>query len=207
MNYSIQRSKKADVKSAVSLLLMTMSDFGISLFGFGDKDKTKNIVENFFIHNRNRFSYKLTDLILIDDNIAGLLLSFPGNQMINLEMHTFFRLWRVYKKMDVLKFIWRILPLVNHKEAEKDEYYIAHLAVKSSSRRRGIGKRLLEYAEAKAEEYNLQKCSLTVDVDNQGAIKLYRKCGYEIVAEYIQMNLLERFHTRGNYRMVKSLRN
>ncbi|HEY60367.1 MAG TPA: GNAT family N-acetyltransferase [Anaerolineae bacterium] len=206
MKSFIRKSERTDAMQAVKLLLMTMGDFGICLLGFGNKHKTQSVARQFFLYDGNRFSFRFADILLVDSNIAGLLLSFPGEAMIKLEMYTFFQLWRVYKKMEAFKFIWRILPLVNYKEAEKDEYYIAHLAVNPSYRRRGIGKQLLEHAEVKAKERGMHKCSLSVDVDNTAAIKLYSKCGYEIVSKYNRANLMDRFNTRGKYRMVKCLK-
>ena len=205
MKILIRRSEKADATQAVKLLLMTMGDFGICLLGFGNKRKAQNVARQFFLYDGNRFSFRFSDILLVEGNIAGLLLSFSGKAMVKLEMQTFFQLWRIYKKMDVFKFIWRILPLVSYKEAEKDEYYIAHLAVIPSYRRRGIGKQLLEYAEVKAKEKGMHKCSLSVDMDNTAAINLYSKCGYKIVDKYVRTNLMDRLNTRGKYRMVKVL--
>lgn len=51
------------------------------------------------------------------------------------------------------------------------------IAVRSGYRRRGIGKKLIEWLIDNASNHNIQKLSLMVSKDNH-AINLYRKCGF-----------------------------
>lgn len=64
-----------------------------------------------------------------------------------------------------------------------DECYVANVAVKSEYRRKGIGRRLLKYAEEKAKEKNCSFISLEVRVSNESAIALYSAEGYEKAGE------------------------
>ncbi len=64
-----------------------------------------------------------------------------------------------------------------------DECYVANVAVRDSCRRKGIGSRLLKYAEKKARERNCSFISLEVRVSNESAIALYSKEGYEKIGE------------------------
>ena len=61
-----------------------------------------------------------------------------------------------------------------------DECYIANIAVFPEYRRRGIGDKLLSFAEGRARESGCSFISLEVRVSNSGAIALYEKHGYEI---------------------------
>ncbi len=64
-----------------------------------------------------------------------------------------------------------------------DECYIANIAVSRASRRKGIGRLLLRYAEKKAEERKCSFISLEVRVSNSAAIALYESEGYIRVGE------------------------
>lgn len=64
-----------------------------------------------------------------------------------------------------------------------DECYVANVAVKSDHRRKGIGVKLLKYAEKKARERNCSFISLEVRVSNESAIALYSKENYEKIGE------------------------
>ena len=64
---------------------------------------------------------------------------------------------------------------------EPDSFYIAGVAVDARYRRLGIGGMLLEMAEAKCREKNLEKLSLICFEANSVALNLYRRLGYSEV--------------------------
>lgn len=64
-----------------------------------------------------------------------------------------------------------------------DECYIANVAVKSSCRKQGYGRRLVENALFTAKERDCTFISLEVRKSNLPAISLYEKCGFEKVGE------------------------
>jgi ribosomal protein S18 acetylase RimI-like enzyme len=90
-------------------------------------------------------------------------------------------------------------------EARADEYYIAHLAVLPAFRGRGIGAALLEDAARQAKAAGLNKCSLTVDIDNLTAQRLYVKTGFREVRRRHQPEMKKKFATAGYLRMVREL--
>ena len=60
--------------------------------------------------------------------------------------------------------------------------YLYSFRIKPAFRGLGIGSALLAYCEKDLYQRNLQIITLNVAKDNTGAIKLYKKHGYEIVA-------------------------
>ena len=58
--------------------------------------------------------------------------------------------------------------------------YIEALAVKEELRSRGIGSRLLAFAEARVRERGLAKLGLAVGVENLAALALYARRGYQL---------------------------
>jgi len=85
------------------------------------------------------------------------------------------------------------------------ELYIHMLGIDSSYRGKGIGTRLLEFAEKQARSRNIPRLSLGVVADNTGAKRLYERFGF--VAGPLSTALLMRWASSDEayYRMVKDL--
>jgi len=61
---------------------------------------------------------------------------------------------------------------------------IATLDVDPSARRRGLGEKLMQDGEAWARAEGATLLALEVDQDNETALALYRKCGFEVAERY-----------------------
>ncbi|MEC0180753.1 N-acetyltransferase [Paenibacillus peoriae] len=72
-----------------------------------------------------------------------------------------------------------------------DEYYIDHLAIRSSHRNQGIGRRFLAFAQQFTIDSGFHLLTLHVANKNQGAINLYHKLAFEI--EQSKYNYLRHF--------------
>ncbi len=59
--------------------------------------------------------------------------------------------------------------------------YVSRLIVKKEYRNRGIGSEILEYLIAKAKSMGYSEMTIGVDKDNENALKLYRKFGFDEV--------------------------
>jgi GNAT superfamily N-acetyltransferase len=56
--------------------------------------------------------------------------------------------------------------------------YVDDLVVTSSARRTGVGRKLIEFAEAEAKRLGCQALRLCTGVDNMMAQQFYRSCGW-----------------------------
>lgn len=63
----------------------------------------------------------------------------------------------------------------------QDELHILNLATAPAFRRRGVAETLLRRALAMAREQKVEKAFLEVRTGNEGAIALYRRCGFQSV--------------------------
>jgi len=61
------------------------------------------------------------------------------------------------------------------------EAEVLTLAVRPQARRRGVGRALVEAAATRAREAGAASLFLEVAADNQGALALYRACGFDQV--------------------------
>jgi ribosomal protein S18 acetylase RimI-like enzyme len=102
--------------------------------------------------------------------------------------------------------IWRSHPLQSITEAAMDEYFLAHLGVLPQFEGRGLGRQLLESAENRARAAGFGKMTLTVDADNERAIRLYRRAGFRVSGTVTLETLRRRFGYRGYHHMSKGLR-
>lgn len=60
-------------------------------------------------------------------------------------------------------------------------WYICGVALRPEFRGRGIGTQLLQIAREQAREHGHERLSLVVFAENTGAVRLYRRLGYEII--------------------------
>ncbi len=64
------------------------------------------------------------------------------------------------------------------RDYDGDEVFLYGFAIKKNYRRMGNGERLLRKCIEKFKEDNIKKVSLSVDLKNESAIKLYEKLGF-----------------------------
>lgn len=177
----IRPARPIDSKLAASLLRQAMGRMADYFFGNGHLLRDMDILEKLFVRENNRFSYNFTFLAKKGGQGVGLLLAYPAGIMRRLELFTGKHLFATLGAGNMLSLALRALPLVGYREAEDGEYFISALSVLPQFQRQNIGTRLLRFAEEEGARHNLQKCSLTVSLHNEGACRLYLKHGYQIV--------------------------
>jgi len=105
------------------------------------------------------FSYRNCTLVEAGEKIIGMLVAFPMHvEPAEAEPDP---VLAPYKRLE-----------------EDDSYYICGMALFPEHRGRGIGTRLLAFAEQAARERGYRKLSLIVFEQNTGAKRLYGKTGY-----------------------------
>lgn len=61
----------------------------------------------------------------------------------------------------------------------RKELFLYGFLTRENFRRKGYGKKLIDFCEKKAREIGIESISLTVDPSNEAGIKLYEQKGYE----------------------------
>lgn len=187
------------------LVMETLHQFGVYLFGFGNEQRAQEALASFFMRTRNRFSHQFAEFALVDDEEAGLLMTFDRRQMRGSEMATAFHMLRIYNLKEIAMFLKRMRPYMDEENIPADEFYIAHLAVEEKFRRQGIGWQLLEHAEQKARDKGFLKLSLLTEVENTAARALYEKFGFKLTETILFPELEKETGTVGDVRMIKIL--
>ena len=75
----------------------------------------------------------------------------------------------------------RALSIV--RRVENNEYYISNVAVYPEFRGAKLGTNLILKMEEEAKSSGAGKIVLDVDIDNEGAIRLYNRLGYSVVGK------------------------
>ena len=202
----IRPAVPGDAQVAGHLLYMTLGRTADYLLGHhGQAGRAEQILSQLYALPRNRFSYQYADLAVVDGQVAGLLLSYPGASATSLDLHTAGPLLASCGLAGMARFVARAWPLALVRETEREQYYISHLAVLPAYQGQGLGRRLLAHAEGKARAAGLGQCSLTVEIGNERAYSLYEKVGYRPVQTIETPRLNHRIGLRGIRRMVKVL--
>lgn len=87
-----------------------------------------------------------------------------------------------------------------------EESQICNICVAPNYRRQGYASELLNTVKAYSLENGCERCELEVNVSNEPAVELYKKCGYNV--EGIRKNFYRRsrYATRDAYTMVLHLK-
>lgn len=200
---TFRRAEIDDSAWAGERLLETLYDFGIELFGLGEKERAIKALGDFFGKPANRFSYKYTFVACDSGKPAGLLLVFPGSRLQRANLALAAQFFSVYRFREIVDIVKKAIHMHDEEQADKDEFYIGNLAVSPKFRRRGIGQKLLDFSQKQAIENGFKKLALSVESHNLGAITLYKKFGFSIVKEYLRSEQRQKTGDPGSYKMAK----
>ena len=117
----------------------------------------------------SNFSYHNCDVVEIDNVVIGMMVAFPMYTPESDES-------LAGEETDPV--------LAPYSDLEEyDSFYICGVALFPEYRGRGIGQQLMALAETKCKALKLNKLSLIVFQENEGAKRLYDNLGYKVVAK------------------------
>lgn len=123
----------------------------------------------------NRHSYLNTYVAELADQVVGMIVLYDGLTGNKLDaLHA--------KKYNIQIDV----------EAHNDEFYIDTVSVLPSAQGKGVGSRLLQFAEEKAKENGFSKISLNVEIEKTNAQKLYERLGFVVTEPWTIID--EPFH-------------
>lgn len=102
----------------------------------------------------------------------------------------FGRAWLIWSGSNLAGYV--ILTLGFSFEFRGTDAFIDELYVEAEHRRKGIGRRAMEFAEERAREMGVNALHLEVDREDDAAAELYRRTGYEDHGRTLMTKLLRK---------------
>ena len=204
-DWQTQPAVPDDQVQAAELVFMTFDEMADPMLGYGDHTRTLGVLAKYFSLRGNRFSHDTCQVVTSGDQMAALLISFPGGQLTKRSMTTVLQTGRVFGWREAPRMIHRGWGMFMSRDANTDEYYIAHLAVSPDFRRQGLAQFLLLTAEKQARAAGLTRVSLVCDWGHDAARTLYINSGYRVVQTVATPSMEAEYHLAGFERMVKDI--
>lgn len=198
-------AKPSDARVASNLIFETFTKKATFIIGLGCEGRARKILADIFPILGHRLSYEFTQFVMYDDQVVGAMVLFPGSELGRLDRRLYRPILQQYTLSKKLRLIRRAFPLVFIKETTHSEYFISNLAVKRQYRNKGIGEKMLQYAEELAMKAGLSKISLMVNLENQKARRFYDRQGYKVKALNLIPNRQVPNLGPGSERRVKEL--
>lgn len=168
---------KRDSKKACELMHLAIGDIAERLTGQTKPENIRETLAFFFCDNNNRISYQNTIVVDLLDEVAGIVISYPGDDAAVLDQPILNRLRKKNHNHEIYF----------DKEADAGDYYIDTVCVEPKFQGNGIGTTLIKKAEEAAKQSGFNRVSLNVARDNSVARNLYKKLGYH-EEKMIQIN-------------------
>jgi ribosomal protein S18 acetylase RimI-like enzyme len=170
---NIRKAVQTDAEKAVPLVIDAIGDIAMRMTGENEPLAIEKSLCELFKRNDNPHSYLYTYVAEIDGDAAGTMVLYPG--VIAPQLDKNLSKWLSEKGAEVSEIDPEALP---------DELYINTICVDPDFRGKGIGSHLLAFAEDVARQTNISKVALNVETEKDAAIRLYKRCGYEIVSPW-----------------------
>ncbi|MEN0000206.1 MAG: GNAT family N-acetyltransferase [Pseudomonadota bacterium] len=137
------------------------------------------------------FSYTNAFVADIEGNIAGMLLGYPITQAPD---------------DDPDDLPAPIAPFVELEKHSVATWYVNALAVFAEHHGKGIGSALMALAEDEARKAAMSKMSIQVYGQNHGAVRLYRRLGYQLAEKApVRLHPCQPFYTGDVLLLIKAL--
>ena len=165
----IRKAVKSDVKDIAKLALIAGE--GIPAYFWAQSAKQNQPIEEAgaakLLSENDNFSYRNTHVAVIDNEIAAMLLAYRLPEA------------DVAENLDELPEFIR--PLVELEQRVPASFYINMIAAFPQYRNKSIGTRLMNMVDRLAIEQGCRLSSLEVFDQNEGALRLYQRLGYQIM--------------------------
>jgi ribosomal protein S18 acetylase RimI-like enzyme len=201
----IRPAMPSDAPRAAALIHLPMDVLANYLFGADDPARAIEVLEKLFALPSNRFSHEFSDVLEMNEEVVGLVISYPSEILKELAVPMGNQLRELTGVNGMFRVLKRSIPLMREKETEPDEYYVCTLAVQTEFQSHGLGAHLLAHAESKALGAGLRKSSLQVTLNNGGARRFYERHGYRVMDTIPIPKLEKAIGYPGYWRMVKDL--
>lgn len=141
-----------------------------------DSETLEKIIVDAMHSPRYRFGYENAYIYDVEGEIAGVLFGYPGEWEILIDGPL---------QASMLKYGLNYEKLFVESETLPGEWYVDTLVIDPEFRRQGIASSLVEHVVEIAKEKGFNKLALNCEVDNEGALMLYKNLGFNVVTKLV----------------------
>ncbi|MDN7245047.1 N-acetyltransferase [Planococcus shenhongbingii] len=168
MNLTIRQATPEDAEAVAPLIINAIGDIAAHMTAESEPEAILHKVEAMIRGCNTRHSHLFTWVAEMGEAVAGTLVLYPGSKAQALDQYL----------IDLLEAEGHHRTI--EPEAHLDEWYIDTVSVSPQFQGQKIGTRLLSYADLLVLKAGGGKLSLNVDVEKEGAIRLYERLGFAI---------------------------
>jgi len=194
-----------DVDWAAPLLFAT----GPALFSYifaSPADQAQVILREAFVYPQHAFSYEHTQVVEMQGQPVGLMISYPGNLKRQADEKVHQVMARLLPLLKLPKILVNLADLTRIKQdVAAHDYYILGLSVLPEFRHQGLGAYLLTQAERQAQANQCRELCLDVTYTNLDARKLFERANYRVTCSKTTPRFEQMTRAGGLHRMVKPL--
>jgi GNAT superfamily N-acetyltransferase len=174
----LRRAAAPDAPSVAPLILEAVPSLEIVLW---DQPTALRAIEACYVSPRTELAHRFGLLAVVEEEVAGVAVAFPGRLYGSLKLGTGVMLARAAGPRHAAELVRRarildrLLPKV-----PREDLYVSILAVAEQHRRRGIATGLMERVLAGAERLRL---GVALDTPMDGPARpLYEQLGFRVIA-------------------------
>lgn len=162
-------------------LLIYETDAETFNFYFKNRQNATKRIKKLIKSGKNNLGHENIYIVTEKDKkqILGLLVASKGSEEdIKRDFKTYFKTLNPY---DALKFVlFDIVDNMILADLDNYDFYLGAVAVNEDCRGKGIGTFILEKSLEIARKLNCKRVVLDVDLENDGALRLYERFGFKI---------------------------
>lgn len=162
-------------------LLIYETDAETFNFYFKNRQNATKRIKKLIKSGKNNLGHENIYIVTEKDKkqILGLLVASKGSEEdIKRDFKTYFKTLNPY---DALKFVlFDIVDNMILADLDNYDFYLGAVAVNEDCRGKGIGTFILEKSLEIARKLNCKRVVLDVNLENDGALRLYERFGFKI---------------------------
>ena len=175
-NITIRRGKPEDARDFSELAMFTGPELLPYLLG----SRVEYVLEKSFPHEMNCFSFEHTHFIEVNGETVGMALVYSYSQKKEESPRSAEIISRYLKGSIFTEDPEPRMPGGILGQVSESDSYLSNLAVYPRFRSLGFGTKLFEVFEEEARAAGSRRMVLDAETDNQKAVKLYERLGYNI---------------------------
>jgi len=179
MEIKVRQGVASDAEQAAPLILNAAQSLLTSIFGHSKSKTADGYLAHAWALGGGQYGFKNHWVACEGDEVVGVVTSWHSKLGAAFDRATLDSITSYFTLDEAMTVLMRNQTVaINLSPPINTELMIGHLSVAENARRNGVGTRLVEVMQARAQELNKRKLVLDVEVSNVSAIRFYQHQGF-----------------------------